>query len=101
MNSQHLNEKKITSRCWLFWKNAYNKNRKEDEVAIMLIQFNFKNFRSFREEATLDLSATKMTEFFWKSCDHRKRKDTIGSLPFYGANASVTSQIYTVHLSIW
>ncbi len=29
----------------------------------MLIQFNFKNFKSFREEATLDLSAAKMTEF--------------------------------------
>ena len=29
----------------------------------MLIQFYFKNFESFREEATLDLSATKMTEF--------------------------------------
>lgn len=29
----------------------------------MLIQFNFKNYESFREEATLDLSAAKMTEF--------------------------------------
>ena len=29
----------------------------------MLIQFNFKNFRSFKEEATLDLSAARMTEF--------------------------------------
>ena len=29
----------------------------------MLIQFNFKNFKSFRDEATLDLSAAKMTEF--------------------------------------
>lgn len=29
----------------------------------MLIQFYFKNFESFREEATLDLSAAKMTEF--------------------------------------
>ena len=29
----------------------------------MLIQFYFKNFESFREEATLDLSASKMTEF--------------------------------------
>ena len=38
-------------------------SRKEGEVAIMLIQFIFKNFKSFREEATLDLSAAKMTEF--------------------------------------
>ena len=29
----------------------------------MLIQFYFQNFESFREEATLDLSAAKMTEF--------------------------------------
>ncbi len=29
----------------------------------MLIQFNFENFRSFRDEVNLDLSATKMTEF--------------------------------------
>ena len=29
----------------------------------MLIQFNFKNYKSFRDEATLDLSAAKMTEF--------------------------------------
>ena len=28
----------------------------------MLIQFSFKNYKSFKEEATLDLSATKMTE---------------------------------------
>ena len=29
----------------------------------MLIQFNFKNFKSFKDEVTLDLSATKITEF--------------------------------------
>ncbi len=28
----------------------------------MLIQFNFKNFKSFREEVSLDLTATKITE---------------------------------------
>ena len=59
----------------------------------MLIQFNFKNFKSFREEATLDLSAAKMTEF-------SDRVVTIGSekiLPvaaMYGANASGKSNIY-------
>ena len=68
-------------------------SRKEGEVAIMLIQFNFKNFKSFREEATLDLSAAKMTEF-------SDRVVTIGSekiLPvaaIYGANASGKSNIY-------
>ncbi len=59
----------------------------------MLIQFNFKNFKSFREEATLDLSAAKMTEF-------SDRVVSIGSekiLPLaaiYGANASGKSNIY-------
>ena len=60
----------------------------------MLIQFNFKNFKSFREEATLDLSAAKMTEF-------SDRVVTVGSekiLPvaaIYGANASGKSNIYS------
>ena len=68
-------------------------SRKEGEVAIMLIQFNFENYKSFREEATLDLSAAKMTEF-------SDRVVTIGSekiLPvaaIYGANASGKSNIY-------
>ena len=68
-------------------------SRKEGEVAIMLIQFNFKNFKSFREEATLDLSEANMTEF-------SDRVVTIGSekiLPvaaIYGANASGKSNIY-------
>ena len=59
----------------------------------MLIQFNFKNFKSFREEATLDLSAAKMTEF-------SDRVVNIGSekiLPvaaIYVANASGKSNIY-------
>ena len=69
-------------------------SREERDVVIMLIQFNFKNFKSFREEATLDLSATKMTEF-------GDRVVTIGSekiLPvaaIYGANASGKSNIYS------
>lgn len=59
----------------------------------MLIQFNFKNFKSFREEATLDLSAAKVTEF-------TDRVVTVGSekiltvAAIYGANASGKSNIY-------
>ena len=97
MNSQHLNEKKSHLGVDYFEKMHIIKNRKEDEVAIMLIQFNFKNFRSFREEATLDLSATKMTEF-------SERVVTIGRekiLPPFMEQTQVASQIYTVHLSIW
>lgn len=60
----------------------------------MLIQFNFKNYKSFRDEVTLDLSAAKMTEF-------SDRVVTMGSekiLPvaaIYGANASGKSNVYS------
>ncbi|MCD8013640.1 MAG: ATP-binding protein [Lachnospiraceae bacterium] len=59
----------------------------------MLIQFNFKNFNSFRDDTTLDLSAAKMTEF-------SERVVTVGGekiLPvaaIYGANASGKSNVY-------
>lgn len=59
----------------------------------MLVQFNFKNFKSFRDEAMLDLSAAKMTEF-------SERVVTLGNekiLPvaaIYGANASGKSNVY-------
>ena len=62
-------------------------------VKTMLIQFNFKNFKSFRDEATLDLSAAKMTEF-------SNRVTSVGNekiLPVaavYGANASGKSNVY-------
>jgi len=29
----------------------------------MLLQFNYKNFKSFRDDTTLDLTATKISEF--------------------------------------
>ena len=63
------------------------------EFNIMLIQFGFKNFKSFRDDTVLDLSAAKMTEF-------NNRVVTIGGekiLPvaaIYGANASGKSNIY-------
>ena len=88
-----INEKKSQQNVDFYKKWHIIKIREEGEVAIMLIQFNFKNFKSFREEATLDLSAAKMTEF-------SDRVVTIGSekiLPvaaIYGANASGKSNIY-------
>lgn len=59
----------------------------------MLIQFSFKNYKSFKDETILDLSAAKMTEF-------SDRVVTIGNekiLPvaaIYGANASGKSNVY-------
>ena len=58
----------------------------------MLIQFCFKNFKSFRDDTILDMSATKITE-------HSDRIFTVGNekiLPvaaIYGANASGKSNV--------
>lgn len=60
----------------------------------MLIQFNFKNFKSFREEATLDLSATKMTEFSDRVVNIGSEK-VLPVAAIYGANASGKSNIYS------
>jgi len=59
----------------------------------MLIKFTFKNFKSFRDEATLDLSATKITEY----ADHLLATGNTKILPIgaiYGANASGKSNVY-------
>ena len=59
----------------------------------MLIQFNFKNYKSFREEATLDLSAAKMTEFSDRVVAVGNEK-ILPVAAIYGANASGKSNIY-------
>ncbi|MFV0361977.1 MAG: AAA family ATPase, partial [Suipraeoptans sp.] len=59
----------------------------------MLIQFNFKNYKSFREETVLDLSATKMTEFSDRVVNISSEKVLPIAL-IYGANASGKSNIY-------
>lgn len=59
----------------------------------MLIQFNFKNFRSFRDEVSLDLSATRITEHE----DHvvKTANDKFLKVAaIYGANASGKSNVY-------
>lgn len=60
---------------------------------IMLIQFNFKNFKSFRDEAILDLSAAKMTEFSERVTTEGNEK-ILPMAAIYGANASGKSNIY-------
>ncbi len=59
----------------------------------MLIQFNFENFRSFRDEVNLDLSATKMTEFSGRVAAVGGEK-ILSVAAIYGANASGKSNIY-------
>lgn len=68
-----------------------NKIVLEDEI--MLIQFNFKNFRSFRDDVTLDMTATKISE-------HNHHIVQIGgdklltAAGIFGANASGKSNVY-------
>ena len=58
----------------------------------MLLQFNFKNFKSFRDDTTLDLTATRISE-------HESHIIEIGHdkiLPtaaIFGANASGKSNV--------
>lgn len=59
----------------------------------MLIQFNFKNFKSFREEVSLDLSATKITEHEEHVVDIANDK-LLKVAAIYGANASGKSNVY-------
>lgn len=59
----------------------------------MLIQFSFKNFKSFRDEAILDLSAAKMTEFSDRVVLEGNDK-ILPMAAIYGANASGKSNIY-------
>ena len=59
----------------------------------MLIQFNFKNFKSFRDEASLDLTATKITEHEGHVAEAANDK-LLKVAAIYGANASGKSNVY-------
>ncbi|MBO6179529.1 MAG: AAA family ATPase [Selenomonadaceae bacterium] len=59
----------------------------------MLIQFNFKNFKSFRDEATLDLSATNLKNYSERVVKIGKEK-LLTLAAIYGANASGKSNVY-------
>ena len=59
----------------------------------MLIQFNFKNFKSFRDEVSLDLSATKITEHEEHVAEIANDK-LLKVAAIYGANASGKSNVY-------
>lgn len=60
----------------------------------MLIQFGFKNYKSFKDEATLDLSATKITEFSDRIVSISGEK-VLPVAAIYGANACGKSNIYS------
>lgn len=58
----------------------------------MLIQFNFKNFKSFRDDAILDLSATKISEYNDRVIEIGGEK-ILPAAAIFGANASGKSNI--------
>lgn len=59
----------------------------------MLIQFNFKNFMSFRDETSLDLTATKISEHPSHVVETGGDK-LLTVAAIYGANASGKSNVY-------
>ena len=58
----------------------------------MLIQFNFKNYKSFRDDTSLDLSATKENEFAFHIREEANEK-ILPVAVIYGANASGKSNV--------
>ncbi|MDD4772782.1 MAG: ATP-binding protein [Eubacteriales bacterium] len=58
----------------------------------MLIQFNFKNFKSFRDESTLDMSATKISDFSDRVVSVGKEK-ILPVAAIFGANAHGKSNV--------
>ena len=58
----------------------------------MLIQFSFKNYKSFRDDTVLDMSATKITEHGDRVISIGKEK-LLPTAAIYGANASGKSNV--------
>src|SRR5665647_3624863 len=58
----------------------------------MLLQFNFKNFKSFRDDTTLDLTATKITEYNNHVIPVGNEK-VLPIAAIFGANASGKSNV--------
>ena len=69
----------------------------ERDFNIKVVEFfiNFKNFKSFRDEVSLDLSATKVTEHEDHVVDIANDK-LLKVAAIYGANASGKSNVYDV-----
>ena len=58
----------------------------------MLLQFNFKNFKSFRDDTTLDMSATKISEYSERVVTIAKEK-ILPVAAIFGANAHGKSNV--------
>lgn len=59
----------------------------------MLVQFNFKNFKSFRDENTLDMSAANIKEHPYNVIEYTSKDKLLKVATIYGANASGKSNV--------
>ena len=59
----------------------------------MLIQFNFRNYKSFRDDTSLDMTATRISEFSNHVVENGGDK-VLSLAAIYGANASGKSNVY-------
>ncbi|WP_053955424.1 AAA family ATPase [Inediibacterium massiliense] len=59
----------------------------------MLIQFNFKNFKGFRDEVSLDMTATSLKEHPYNLIDTNKKESFLKVTAIYGANGSGKSSV--------
>jgi len=64
----------------------------------MLIQFNFENFKSFFNEAHLDMTATSSTDHMDHLIEYKKNERYLKTLSIYGANASGKSSVLQAFL---
>jgi AAA15 family ATPase/GTPase len=63
------------------------------EVIFMLIQFSFRNFRSFREDTTIDMTASDIPDRSFNLIEASDGKKYLKTAAIYGANASGKSNI--------
>lgn len=59
----------------------------------MLIQFNFKNFKSFKDDSSLDMTATSITEHPYNLINSDNNEKYLRIAAIYGANASGKSSV--------
>jgi AAA15 family ATPase/GTPase len=59
----------------------------------MLIQFNFKNFKSFKDETTMDMMASSVKEHPYNMVETRYGDRVLKTAAIYGANASGKSSL--------
>ncbi|GAE88682.1 hypothetical protein [Acetivibrio straminisolvens] len=54
----------------------------------MLIQFNFSNFKSYKDEVSLDMTTTSIKEHPYNTIINSKGEGYVKVAAIYGANAS-------------